>query len=292
LPAVLLATLFGGAWGGLSCLGISLLGAWYLFLGARYSFTLAPHELAALTASMLAGATVIAISVLLRELIFLLEAAKEREHLLVLELQHRVKNNLAVVQAVATQTLRSTPDLEAFRAAFTERLTALGSAHSLLSRGSGETVALDEVVEQTLAPFNASGHIAMHGAPLSVRAQQAVSVVLCLHELATNAAKYGALSADAGIVEVRWLGEFKGQHLDVALSWVERGGPPVAAPSRQGFGSRLLARGIDPGRGAKVLFAPGGLSWSVAFRAIGSAEAWPVRHRTDGASRRARRVGT
>jgi two-component sensor histidine kinase len=268
LPAVLLATIFGGAAGGLSCLLIALLGAWYLFLGVRFSFAFAAHEPAVLLASLTAGAIVIGASMLLRELIFRLEAAKEREHLLVLELQHRVKNNLAVVQAVAAQTLRSAPDLAAFRTAFAERLAALGCAHNLLSRGSGEIVGLEELVEQTLAPFEGLAAIVVQGTPVTIRAQQAVSIVLCLHELATNAAKYGALSQSAGTVEIRWLGHFDGDHLEVVLNWTERGGPPVSAPSRRGFGSRLLTKGVDPGHSAKVSFEPHGLSWSVSFRAM------------------------
>jgi two-component sensor histidine kinase len=270
LPAVLLATIFGGAAGGVSCLVIASAGASYLFLGPRFAITFGPHESAVLLASVSAGAVVVGVSVLLRELIFRLEAAKEREHLLVLELQHRVKNNLAVVQAVAVQTLRSAPDLNAFRMAFTERLAALGCAHNLLSKGSGDVVGLQEVVEQSLAPFYGLAPIVVQGTPVMIRAQQAVSIVLCLHELATNAAKYGALSRGTGTVDVRWIGQVDGSQMKVKLSWTERGGPPVTAPSRRGFGTSLLSKGVDPGHRAEVTFEPHGLSWSVGFRAIGA----------------------
>lgn len=247
LPGVLLATLFGGALGGLTCLGLSLAGVWILFLG---SLDAEPNGLrggAVMIASLASGAVVAAVTVMLRELIFRLEAAKAREHLLVLELQHRVKNNLLVIQSLAKQTLRASSDLGSFEAAFGARLLALGAAQNLLSQSASDIVDLNDVVQQTLAPFEAQGRLTIKGQAVEIRTQQAISVTLCLHELATNATKHGALRPGDGRVEVDWLLSFNTDALVVVLKWRETGVADIQSPRREGFGFRLLRRGVDPG---------------------------------------------
>lgn len=184
--------------------------------------------------------------------------ARERQALMLAELNHRVKNNLATVQAIASHTLRaSRNDLKLFREAFQGRLLSLARGHDLLTRTSWETPDLAELLEVALEPFR-TGAIRVGGAPASVRLhpELAINMVMVLHELATNAAKYGALSREGGAVSIDWALEADG----VVLHWREQGGPPVSRPSRLGFGTRLKDAALRSfGGEVRSEFAPDGL---------------------------------
>jgi two-component sensor histidine kinase len=177
-----------------------------------------------------------------------------RRALLIGELNHRVKNTLAVVQSLAAQTARGAPDLPAFASAFQARLLALARAHDLLTARGWEPAGLGDVVRAALAPWMPEGgeggrvSLALQdggggaGPAAAVSPRQAQALVLALHELATNAAKHGALSRPGGRVEVRCAAGADGA---LAVEWAEAGGPPVAGPpARRGFGTRLLERGL------------------------------------------------
>jgi len=169
-------------------------------------------------------------------------ATQSRQELLIRELNHRVKNTLAIVQAVAGLTARSAEGVEAFNAAFSGRLASLASTHTLLTEWSWERVPLDRLLRNQLEPYASS--CVLEGPELELSATQAVPIGMALHELATNAAKYGALSTPDGKVTVRWHLKASGDETKPAilvLEWQERGGPPVTPPQRKGFGSRLLA---------------------------------------------------
>ncbi|WP_165937748.1 PAS domain-containing protein [Methylobacterium segetis] len=175
---------------------------------------------------------------------------EERRQLMVNELNHRVKNSLAVVQGIASQTLRAARDLDQARSDLTARLVALARAHDLLTSESWEGADLAEVVRATLeGGLGVQGRqVVTSGPSLRLSPNAALSLALALHELATNAIKYGALSVEAGRVEISWAID---PPIDAAtverglrLSWTERDGPPVTAPLRRGFGSRLLQRGL------------------------------------------------
>jgi PAS domain S-box-containing protein len=174
---------------------------------------------------------------------------EERQRLLLDELNHRVKNMLAIIQSIAGQTLRETPEPAAFKAAFSARLAALARAHSLLTKGLWQGAWLRDIVATALAPFGADGRDAtsIAGPPVVIRPNAAVTLSLMLHELATNAAKHGALSVPRGKVNVTWTrtGARPGQSSLVELVWGEQGGPPVQPPTKQGFGSRLIATSAD-----------------------------------------------
>jgi PAS domain S-box-containing protein len=184
------------------------------------------------------------------------KSAESHQRLLINELNHRVKNTLAIVQALARQSLR-TPGVD--RAAvenFEGRLGALASAHDVLTRQNWESVAVGGVVAEALAPHH-DGRLTAEGPAVDLTPKAAVALALAMHELATNAVKHGALSAPAGRVEVRWAVE-DGR---LRLSWREQGGPPVSPPARRGFGVRLLERGLsDELRGrVRLDFRPEGL---------------------------------
>jgi two-component sensor histidine kinase/PAS domain-containing protein len=195
--------------------------------------------------------------------------AAERQRLLVNELNHRVKNSLATVQSIVTQTLRNTADVTQARKALENRIFSLARAHDLLTQECWSGASLEEVVGRALQPFlmGSASQFSLEGDPVRVSPSQALLLSLALHELATNAAKYGALSVPGGAVEVRWTCEpLDDGHL-ARLSWRERGGPPVTPPARRGFGTRLLTRGFEgeTGASARLTYEPGGVVFEVAM---------------------------
>ncbi len=168
---------------------------------------------------------------------------EEQRRLLVNELNHRVKNTLAIVQSIVLQTLRVSIDPNDARDAVQSRLVALSGAHDVLNRESWEGAELASVVSAALAAHAGAGQVQADGPPVWLPPSFAMSLTLILHELATNATKYGALGSPRGRVELGWTvrEEAEGK-LRLTLRWAEEGGPAVAEPRRQGFGSRLISR--------------------------------------------------
>jgi PAS domain S-box-containing protein len=187
------------------------------------------------------------------------QRAEERQRLLVNELNHRVKNTLALVQGLALQSFREGRDPAAARTAFQQRLAALAAAHDLLTRESWEGATLTELAQGAVGHLSGSEQrVGTEGPPVTLGPKPAVSLVMALHELATNAAKYGALSVPEGRVSLRWEAEEGGP---LRLEWRETGGPPVAAPDRRGFGLRMIERALaaDLAGRVEVEFNPEGL---------------------------------
>jgi two-component system CheB/CheR fusion protein len=185
--------------------------------------------------------------------------AQEQQKLLVNEMKHRIKNSLATVQAIATQTLNQHAKE---RDAFIARLHALGNAHDLLTSETWDTASLHAIVTQALKPFQEQHHerIAVEGpANVWLDSTKSVIVAMVVHELATNAIKYGALSNGSGRVSVAWK-----QHSQpnlVKLVWQESGGPKVSPPKQKGFGSHLIERAFGGQLGsAQLVFSPQGVS--------------------------------
>ncbi|WP_421931310.1 sensor histidine kinase [Phenylobacterium sp.] len=190
--------------------------------------------------------------------------AAERRQFLINELNHRVKNTLATVQSIARQTLRTGQSPGEARGLLTARLIALSGAHDILTRENWETADLRDIAAQALGPFEpeAGARFEVQGPSVRIAPRAAVALAMALHELATNAAKYGALSTETGRVSVTWsLAAGDGQSR-LVLDWRERAGPPVTPPSRKGFGSRLLLQGLtaDLGAAAQIRYEPGGLT--------------------------------
>ncbi|HEY8618364.1 PAS domain-containing protein [Phenylobacterium sp.] len=187
-----------------------------------------------------------------------LKASERRQELLLDELNHRVKNTLALVQNVARQSLKSVP--ADIRAGFESRIIALANAHEVLTRHSWEAAFVEELVAAAIEPFlDNRDRLRASGPSMRLSARSAVAVTLVLHELATNASKYGALSAD-GRVDVSWWMARSGDGAIMKLLWVESGGPPVKPPTTSGFGSRLIA-GIarESGGEARLEYRPTGV---------------------------------
>ncbi len=163
---------------------------------------------------------------------------QQRQKLLLDELNHRVKNTLATVQSIAAQTLRAAPNLEEGRAKFEARLVALSKAHNLLSAQQWASTTLGEIAGQELSIYDPA-RVDIDGPRVLLASRASISMALIIHELSTNAAKYGALSGASGKVRVRWWREDGGAG-KLVFEWQEREGPTVAPPSRKGFGSRLI----------------------------------------------------
>ena len=180
--------------------------------------------------------------------------AAERQEILNGELSHRVKNTLSVVQAIAMQTLSSQIDRGSMEA-FGNRLKALAAAHDVLLTRSWAAAEIADVVQATLASFPAD-RVRVNGPELPIGARTAMSLSLLIHELATNAVKHGALSVPAGHVVIDWAIN-EGQ---LEMRWVERGGPPAIAPTRRGFGSRIINMGLTGSGDVKLHYASDGLT--------------------------------
>ena len=198
-------------------------------------------------------------------------AAAEQRELLLSELNHRVKNTLATVQAIALQTLGSAQDLAAFRGAFLSRLMALAKTHNLLAREGWRGIGLRELLANELAPYatDPRRRAALEGDDIVLEPKAALAISLALHELATNAGKYGALSVADGGVDARWsVSPRKDDERPwLRLEWREHGGPPVAEPTRRGFGSRLITEGVshELGGDAQLDFASTGVRCTIEF---------------------------
>lgn len=185
---------------------------------------------------------------------------EEQQRLLLDELNHRVKNTLATVQSLAAGSRRGVSSLAEFEAVFSSRLAALSRAHDLLTRTSWEGADLEEVVRQTLAPYVArDGAVTIFGPAVRLDPNAAVTVHMGLHEMATNAAKYGALSVGTGRLHIEW-STLPGDPPQLVFDWRESGVPDVQPPSREGFGTRLIkAVGRELGARVEPQLRPDGL---------------------------------
>jgi len=191
--------------------------------------------------------------------------AADRDQLMMAELDHRVKNTLANIEALVMQTSVSAESLSAFVNGLASRIQSMAKAHSLLSQSRWEGVSINNLLMEELEPYvrgNASFEIV--GPDITLTSKSALALSLAIHELATNAAKYGALSAASGRVAIRWaLTEAGG----VDLSWTESGGPEVRVPTRRGFGSTLIERALamETDGQAILRYLPGGVVCDVAL---------------------------
>lgn len=196
--------------------------------------------------------------------------AERHREMLVRELSHRVKNSLATVQTIASHTLREATDLESFREAFVGRLMAISKCHDLLIDTTRRDAHLADLVRDQVLPYARAGtqsQVTMSGPNLILGAEAAHTFGLILHELATNAAKYGALSTEEGRLDISWRRGPDPTRHEAILEWRESGGPPVSPPKRRGFGSVLIEQSLTYSLGgrAEINYLPEGLQARFRF---------------------------
>ncbi len=180
-----------------------------------------------------------AVATIMRDTAKVLRTRQEQQTTLIQELNHRVKNTLATIQSISRMTMKNSRDIDAFDHAFSSRLMALSATHNLLTETAWSGVGLHELLETELKPFQ-SHRVSFDGPPVSVSSKVAVALGMALHEMGTNAAKYGALQGEDGSIQIRW--SVAGDTL--TLDWREKSGRRIAPPNQQGFGSRLIRQTI------------------------------------------------
>jgi PAS domain S-box-containing protein len=194
--------------------------------------------------------------------------AEERQNLLIRELHHRVKNTLSTVQAIVGATARGATSIDQFYHDFTGRIISLANTHTILTEEYWQKASIHELLAKELDLYDSgSERVRVNGPALELPSGFAVPLGMAFHELTTNAAKYGALANGQGYVAIDWTVEPEAAARRVRIAWTEHDGPPVALPTRQGFGTRLLQRILTAQMNAEVGidYDPGGLRVSVSF---------------------------
>jgi PAS domain S-box-containing protein len=192
-------------------------------------------------------------------------AYEDRQALLVRELHHRVKNTLATVQAVVNATVRSSLTIPEFTRALSGRITSLARTHALITEDVAQAASFDGLLRAELSPYDERGRLALDGPKVALPSELAVPVGMALHELTTNALRHGSLADPNGRLQVTWWVEDGPSGRSLRWNWAEHDGPPVAHPTREGFGHRLLNKVLASQTGAEVevAFAPDGLRVSI-----------------------------
>jgi len=187
------------------------------------------------------------------------ETADRLQKLILEELHHRIKNTLATVSAIASQSLRTAPSIEHAQQAIAGRLQALGRAHDLLLQARWTSTNLAHIVHGATEPYGseATARFSIQGPDLQIASGEVIAFAMTLNELCTNATKFGALSVPAGRIEIAWTIENDAR---LRLTWREKGGPAVHAPTRQSFGTRLIETlGKQLGGKVELIYDPNGL---------------------------------
>ncbi len=256
-PAVVFASALGGPLAGFSALALSIVVVSAFVI--RPVNDLVPGELPRAIAFWFLCSLLIILVSLMRALTQTVAVSEERAHLIARETAHRARNVLGLVQAIARQTSQRADSVSEFLTLFDGRIAALARAQDVLGTSQAD---LRAFLERVIDPF-AQDRFDLAGSPTAVPGELGVALALVIHELATNALKYGALSTPAGRVAISWRPE-----RDVLqLLWRERSGPPVAAPSKQGSGSRLFAAAFPPDQGEVTLdYEPQGVVCRIVLR--------------------------
>jgi two-component sensor histidine kinase len=258
-PAVLVATLVGGVSAGIFTILLSGMVAWWAFIPPRFDWSpLTTEQIISVGLFVLAAAMIVWIAGQYRSVVRRLDQEESYRQVVVDELGHRVKNKLATIYAILRHELRGHPDIWA---SVSGRLRALSAADDFLVKADGKGVELRQILEMELEPYDSS-RITLHGEPVLLFSKVPTVLALVFHELATNAAKYGALSTSDGHLTISW----RPHGEQIAVEWIETGGPAVTAPSRRSFGSNLIERSLDGfGGSAKIEFAPAGVVCRMRF---------------------------
>jgi len=252
-PAILIATLAGGIAAGIFAMVLSAGVAWWAFIPPRFSWdAVTSTHLVNITLFFMASAAIIWVSGQYRQVLRRLDEEEHYRQVVVDELGHRVKNKLATIYAILRHELRGHGDIWHSVAG---RLRALSAADDFLVKSDGKGVHLRHILEMEMEPYDSS-RISLHGDPVLLFAKVPAVLALVFHELATNAAKYGALSAPGGRLSISW----RTAADQTEIEWVESGGPEVIVPTRRSFGSNLIERSLGGfGGSAKIEFPRSGV---------------------------------
>lgn len=267
-PALLIAGLFGGVAGGGLALLLTGLAGWYLFLPPRMDWALADGAAGQIVIFLLTGALMVFSGVVLRRALIRLEAHRRRHEALAGELRQRLEHDLAVVASIAHRTLRASPEPVDFRHAFMDRLAILRETHDALWAEDWQAISVARAVERplrTLPPDEAS-RIDVEGPDTPVDPDLAISLSLCIWELAAHARRSGALSVDGGRVRVAWTVE-AGR---AGFVWLETGGPPQSSESARKIGLDAFSRHSGERLRWRSEWLPGLVRWSVDFAVEGA----------------------
>lgn len=252
-PAILIATLIGGRTAGALATVLSAAAAWYLFVEPRYVwFGVTLTEFVSVVLFFLAAGIIMWVADGYRRVLRRLDDEERHRQVIVDELGHRVKNKLATIYAILRHELRGHSDIWH---SVSGRMRALSAADDFLVRPENGGIELREILAMELRPYG-ENRVQMRGEPLALHARVSGALALVVHELATNAAKYGALSREEGCIAIEW----REDKDDVVIEWVESGGPPVRAPERRSFGTSLIERSLEVFNGsARMEFAEVGV---------------------------------
>ena len=267
-PFVLVAALFMNWSQAMAVTLLSAVTANFLFMEPRFTFFATQSDSIGTVFFIIAATMIVAVGQTLRRAVRELEQSRTREAHLNRELQHRVKNTLAVVQGLATQTFRPVPGAGEPLDKLHGRIRALAEANEILRHGQWEEGRLPELAVRALEPFNSKGALDLVGPECSLPEESCVPLVLALHELATNAVKYGALSTESGTVQLSWKTLSAGNgETGLQLRWQETGGPSVARPENRGLGAKLLRPqpGLDD---VKVTFESTGVECEIRLAGV------------------------
>lgn len=260
-PALLIASIWGGPWAGLSVLLVGTPVIAYVWLPPVWSWNLTAPSFPILIAFILIGGLLIIVATLFRALNKSHRQQQERAMLLAQEMRHRVRNVLGLVMAISSQTARNASSIAEHQQLFSARIEALGRAQEFSAQDPGSPLELKPLLVNVVEPFGVE-RCRLQGPKVLVAPAICSSLALMIHELGTNAVKYGALSAPEGCVMITWTVEAD----RINLEWRETGGPPVQPPSRKGFGSRLIQAAFPAGQGeTELLFAPEGVRCVMRF---------------------------
>lgn len=257
--AIIVVALVCGFWPGMMAVVVSVLTGWFLFLPPAFRFDLSVKE--AWTVAIFTVVAIINVG-LVSGLVAALLRHEARQLFLFRELQHRSQNLFAVIQVIASRTLIEGQTVANAKDVFTGRLDALARTHSMLAKNAFLGAALKEIVAQELASF--STQTTVTGCDIAVNTRAAENFALIVHELVTNAAKYGALSTREGRVDIQCSIEGSNGKGQFRFEWRESGGPPVSPPTRKGFGSAILLEAAKQfSQNVQANYNPHGLTYQL-----------------------------
>ncbi|MBW6424801.1 sensor histidine kinase [Rhizobium sp. XQZ8] len=261
-PLIVIASVWGGAAAG----AVVLIGAAGLALAGMTATNNLPGLIVAVSMFLLSGALMTGVIHALQRALVRLRASEEQAEVMAREMRHRVANVLQLVQSIAQLSLRTSTDPSTVLPLFESRLMALSKSHRISSGGAGRAPTdLRALLTDLLAAYGCD-RVDLYGPPLELDENLGPRIGLIIHELATNAAKHGALSVPEGRVAIAW----EASQGVTELTWRETGGPLVLAPTRQGFGSKLIPAALPPDLGrAEIIYAPEGVSAYLRFRSSG-----------------------